>query len=231
MLITVPSLDERDLEVWRTHERMDALNAQRWASRLSEMASRATDVIRTWMLGGPGYAGVSWGKDSVVVASLIAEARLAIPLVWVRLDGVENPDCPLVRDAFLARWPHVDYHEIAAPPTHHAERTKAGFTLASRRWGARYVSGVRAAEAAVRKMSIIHRGLDTGRACRPIGHWSTAHVYAYAYARQLPLHPAYAMTMGGLYDREHRRVAAIGGERGTEFGRAELEARYYGRRR
>lgn len=226
MLIRVPRLTVADLATWATHERTDAVNAERWRSKLETMAAQATEAIAAWHRDGPGYAGVSWGKDSVVVAHLIVRAGLDVPLVWVRVDGVENPYSPLVRDAFLARWP-VRYEEIEAPAGAH--RTSAeGFRIAAERFGDRYVSGVRAEESRARRVSLATHGIDTGRACRPIARWSTAQVFAYSQAHGLPLHPAYAMTMGGMLPREHLRVAALGGERGRGHGREEWERRYYG---
>ena len=37
----------------------------------------------------------------------------------------------------------------------------------------------------------------------------------------------YACSLGGLLDRSKLRVASLGGQRGTGWGRAEWERRYY----
>jgi len=47
-------------------------------------------------------------------------------------------------------------------------------------------------------------------------------------AYNLPVHPAYAMTAGGRWDRKHIRVASLGGQRGAQYGRREWEREYYG---
>jgi len=78
-------------------------------------------------------------------------------------------------------------------------------------------------------------GIATERTCAPIGRWSAEDVWAYLYARGLPVHPAYAMSMGGLLDRDRIRVGPLAGERaaawaeqGSGHGRLEWERRYYG---
>jgi len=227
-LIITPRHTDRDLAHWRTCEKVDALTAQRRAPRLREMAARAGDVAAAFARGG-GYAGVSWGKDSVVVASILAEHRTDLPLVWVRVDAWENPDCELVRDAFLARF-DVRYHEIrvAIGPNRHGGTLSLGFAEAAERFGARYISGVRADESAIRRASMGHHGITTKNTCRPIGKWSTADVFAYCALMDLPLHPAYGYTMGGIYDRMRLRTASLGGVRGAGHGRAEWERVYYG---
>lgn len=71
-------------------------------------------------------------------------------------------------------------------------------------------------------------GVATSRTCRPIGWWSSADVWAYLARHDLPVHPAYAMTLGGRLERDRIRVHSIGGEDGASFGRVEWEDRYYG---
>lgn len=71
------------------------------------------------------------------------------------------------------------------------------------------------------------RGLSSLHTCAPIGWWSDTDVFAWLAARDLPVHPAYACSMGGMLERRHLRVAGIGGDRGTGFGRREWERRYY----
>ena len=244
MLVDSPRLTSRDREQWARDERIDAANARRLD--LGGMALAATREIRAFLDAGSCYAGVSWGKDSVVVADLIARAGLPIPLVWVRVEPVENLDCVLVRDAFRALYPEHPYDEIEIACERHdgpveprsvgagsrspwlwAGTLERGFALAAERHGARYVSGVRAAESGPRKARMRAHGVSTARTCAPIGWWSTAAAFAYLHARGLPAHPAYAMTAGGGYPRDRLRVAALGGSRGAGIGRREWERAYY----
>lgn len=207
---------------------MDRSYLARSTARLDQIAALATAAIRDFVAAGPCYLGTSWGKDSVTVLHLARE--IAVPVVWVRVDGEENPDCPLVRDAYLARWP-VDYHEIRATSGVAAgKRTSSlGFAEAARRFGARHISGVRAEESTTRAITVAVNGIASVGSCRPIARWTAIEIFAYAARHDLPIHPAYACTFGGMLDRGRVRVGALGGERGTGRGRAEWESRYYRR--
>lgn len=216
-----------DLEHWRKCEAMDDSYLARCGAALDRRSADAASAISRFADAGPCYVGTSWGKDSLVVAHLARESGL--PTVWVRVDGVENPDCALVRDSFLARFPDVVYDEICATSGAAAgKRTSAiGFGVAASRHGDRYVNGVRGEESSARAMSAAVHGVATARACRPILRWSSIEVYAYLRRHDLPIHPAYGCSMGGTLDRGRLRVGAIGGDRGTGHGRAEWERRYY----
>lgn len=239
MLIVTPRHRPDDLERWRMYERIDELNARRLRAKLDAKVAAARDVMRDFIRAGDGYLGVSWGKDSVVVAWLLAqlerEEGIVYPVVWVRVRLWENPDCVLVRAAFLARWPLARYEEIEVDedptlPTGWnvaGDSVLGGFREAARRFGDRHISGVRAAESATRRMSVGHLGLTTRRTCRPIGRWTTEDVYTLIHIEGLPLHPAYGYTMGGIYDRQRLRCDAIGGETGQSHGRDAWEHAYY----
>lgn len=225
MLLTSQRHTIVDREEWAKCERVDAINAKRWAAKLAEKSERAASHIREFLLDGPAYAGCSWGKDSLVLAHIIASYSINVPVVWVRVDGVENPDCPLVRDAFLSCWP-INYHEVTAP-VGERRTSAAGFELAASRFGDRHISGVRGDEAHYRALRMRRFGVSTDRTCAPLGWWSIDEIFAYAYAHTLPLHPAYGCLGGGLWARGHRRVGAIGGQRGTGWGRGDWERQYY----
>lgn len=185
---------------------------------------------------GRCYAGVSWGKDSVAVAGLIAQSGLRIPLVWVRVEPRVNPDCILVRDAFLARFPCLDYDEVVVHCEWRDDKwvapgkgltSEAGFDEASRRHGARYISGIRSEESRDRQLREAMHGVSTARTCAPITRWLGLDVFAYLHQCELPVHPAYACSMDGQIERERIRVASLDGSRGTGKGRREWEWRYY----
>jgi len=182
---------------------------------------------------GRGYAGVSWGKDSVVIAGLIARMVPRWPLVWIRVEPIVNPDCLLVRDAFLAAHPAVRYEEIVewctrdATGWHATGTLERGFRTAALRYGARYLSGIRAEESGIRKLRVAKYGLLAANTCAPLGWWTGDDVWAYTLAHGLPVHPAYACTLDGSLDPSRIRVASLGGKRGTGRGREEWERRYY----
>lgn len=233
-LIPSPRHRPEDLKAWHQQSRYDlALWPQ-----TSRKVSRALTTIRSFAEQPGGYISCSWGKDSTVVAHLAVTARITMPLVWVRVDQWENPDCVLVRDAFLDRFgDQVDYHEIhvesAAPrrweaPTQGAARTSSsGFDEAARRFGRRHISGVRGAESATRGLAMATHGETSAHSCRPIGRWSNQDVFSYLAHHDLPIHPAYAQNLGGAKPRDHIRVGTLGGSRGVELGRARWELAYY----
>lgn len=233
-LIESPRQTAADLAHWRSMERLDRVLAQ--SSELSRMEQRALAVLREFARKGPSYVGVSWGKDSVVVAHLAWRLRaegVHLPLVWVRVEPIENPDCVLVRDAFLARFPLV-YHEVVAHCWHdETGRLRAkgtleqGFARARDVVGARHVSGIRGQESSERALRMAHFGEATDSTCAPIGWWRGEHVFAYLAKYDLPIHPAYAMTWGGTLDRARVRVSALGLTRGTGRGRTTWERQYY----
>lgn len=235
MLIPSARLWPQDLAAWT---RAEALN-QRWVVRpaLDRLVAQADAALEAFLRASPrGYQGVSWGKDSGVCLHrailLYQRTGLRLPVVWVRVARRENPDCPAVRDAWLARFGDaLDYHEIevTAADTRVGRLTsQTGFDEASVRFGDRYVSGVRADESATRKVSAGVHGIATARVCRPLLHWSARDVFAYHTRHDLPIHPAYAMTFGGRLDRyRDLRVASLGGERGVAHGRRSWEYTYY----
>lgn len=231
MLIASRRHNQHDIDTWKRHERADGARAQ--LRIFGKRVDSARAALRTFAENG-GYAGTSWGKDSTVLAHMVATEAPEVPLVWIRVEPICNPDCTLVRDAFLAQHPHVRYEEICVDCRRdddgwHASGTlERGFAQAASRYGDRYASGLRAEESGARKLRMMTHGVNSGRTCAPIGWWTAVDVFAYLFAFGLPVHPAYACSMSGLLDRAKLRVASLGGQRGTGWGRAEWERRYYG---
>jgi len=246
VLIETSRHTREDLQYWRNVlQPMDDLLSQGRALLLKAERS-IRDIRKFWR--GAGYAGVSWGKDSVAMLDLVCRAGLDIPAVWVRVEPITNPDCLLVRDAFLERWPSLEYHEIemrwtparaeawAAMTSNRSlgytpknPAGRQGFRIAAERFGDRHISGVRGQESRTRNMRMRRWGVETERTLAPIGWWSVQDVFAYLHLRDLPVHPAYGMTRGGLIKREAIRVDLIGGGRGAGMGysRVDWEGLYY----
>lgn len=228
MLIRSDRHTPADLELWAEYEAGDLLHGQ----TLDAKIVRSIDVIREFA-EAPCYAGVSWGKDSLVLAHLIAISGVSIPVVWFRVEPIKSPECEVVRDVFIETW-EMDYHEIVSWCTWDAQGWHASGTLeaaskeAVRRWGQRRILGIRADESGDRKLTCLCNGEASVNSCRPLAWWTVADVMAYLARFDLPVHPAYAMLGGGRYDRDHLRVASLGGRRGDGMGRAEWEAEYYG---
>ena len=216
-ILPSPRHTSEDVRAWALWAKRDARMAVLWRDMLNRMADRSIAAIREF---GDAYAGVSWGKDSVVLTHLIHCAGVKIPVVWMRWQGA-NPDCCLVRDAFLPKWP-VQYDEIDSP-----EMTGSGFERAEQRYGHRHISGVRADESRVRLIRCRQWGLASPRTLAPLAWWRLEHVFAWLTLHDLPIHPAYGCSYGGGLAREDIRVDMLGGLQGAGRGRREWEWTYY----
>lgn len=211
MLIDSPRFKRGDREHWDSLERYDrAIGA-----RLDRKEQTAIDRICQWAEHGDGVCSVSWGKDSTVVAHLLALSGVRVPIVWVRSDPFEMPECDDVRDAFLATHTieYVEKHAVLRNPkrgetgyeAHHTTGGKHQDVLKENITG-RYISGVRAQESRIRQQSARWHGTVSKNTCRPILDWTAEDVFAYLYRERLPVHPAYAMTYAGRLDRRWLRV-------------------------
>lgn len=231
MLVDSPRLTPADREVWAQLEHYDEILGR--APALAQRAGKAVAEIRRFAGEGDCFAGISWGKDSTVVARLVVLADVGVPLVWARADRCESPECEAVRDAFLGQHPVARYEERTYTwrvPLRGEPGWRAGqpgqdalAETLDHLHGGRRITGVRAAESGARRVSARAHGLATARSCRPVLHWSTEDVFAYLAGEGLPVHPAYAMSGGGAWDRGRLRVHALG----TEVGDAVWERRYY----
>jgi phosphoadenosine phosphosulfate reductase len=228
MLIPSHRHTTEDLALWAEHEAADRVHGM----TLDGKIQRSFDCIRLFA-ERPCYAGVSWGKDSVVLAHLIAISGMQIPCAWFEIVPIANPDCRAVQDAFLGTW-HIDYHIIQKSCYHDRHGWHATGTLeaaqrdARRQFGSRYMIGVRADESSIRTLSCRRNGIITDNSCRPLAWWTAQDVMGYLARFDLPTHPVYAMLGSGRYDRWWLRVASLGGRRGDGIGRAQWEREYYG---
>jgi phosphoadenosine phosphosulfate reductase len=174
----------------------------------------------------------------MVIAHLAVLLRqthnITVPIVWVRVEPIKNPDCVAVRDEFFRRFDHP-YHEQEvwcwedSNGWHASGTLQNGFHDAEKALSMkRSLRGIRGAESGTRKHLMERSGQCSKNSCRPIGYWSGQDVFAYLHVFDLPIHPAYAMSMGGILDRDRIRVSSIGGTRGGGMGRDAWEAKYYG---
>lgn len=215
MLIDSPRITARDRETWERLEHYDSALAE--DPRLDRAAAQARAAVVEFLDAGPGYVSVSWGKDSVAAAHLALQVRPDLPLRWVRLADFETPETDQVRDVFLTAHPAASYEEIVVS-ARNPKRGEPGFDarhddpdadhqdILKEELTGRYISGLRAEESRMRRISIGHRGLTTANTCRPIGKWDATQVFAFLHREGLPVHPAYAMSAGGYYDRRWLRV-------------------------
>lgn len=222
MLIGMNTLTPVDFEVWRGYGRYD----QAIGSYMDQLERKAIREIRQFHNQHPNcVTNVSWGKDSVVVAHLTWMADPTIPIVWVpavRKDGTCYETAPSfqVRDTFLDTHSGCIYSERPGHPKN-PRRGEPGWedymqhvkerhqNMLGEQVKEPHITGVRADESAMRRMSIRSRGLSSTHTCRPIGRWSAEQVFAYLETRELPVHGAYAASYGGDLDRRWLRVHAI----------------------
>jgi len=231
-LVQCPRLTDADLEVWRRNEAADRLYAVRFRRRLDRLAAQARSVIRDALNRGPAYVSISWGKDSLVVLDLALSVDPNVLVVHIVQGAAANPDDMLVRDEALARWP-LNYIEVDCDrDAEYTWSTWVEQTRAASEFGRRIV-GIRAEESRQRQLSAAVHGYATEHSIRPILRWRVADVWAWIARRDLPAHPVYAMTGGGVWPREWLRVGGLLDfdqvhSMGTGLGRAEWERRYYG---
>jgi phosphoadenosine phosphosulfate reductase len=227
MLIESERHTKEDLSLWRAYEEGDLINYV--AKKVRSKAQNAVSVIKDFDCD---YIGVSWGKDSTVVAHLCFAAKVKKPLVWIKVKDIFNPDCEKVRDVFLEKHP-MCYEEIEVLRWHDGVRYRAtktldmGFKKAVEKFGPSYISGIRAQESGIRKLITNKYGHATEKTCRPLAYWTDIDVFAYLAQNKLPVHPAYAMLGGGRYERKHIRVASLAIKRGDNMGKTEWEREYY----
>jgi phosphoadenosine phosphosulfate reductase len=238
MLIASPRHTAADLRLWAELEAADLAYAQ--LPILGRRVAEAKAAIAAFTSAGPCYAGVSWGKDSVVLAYLLWSVARDVSLMHLRPTN-HNPDCDLVRDDFFARFPGQSYQEIDVdysavdrdqPDAIQDRDTDRLWYAAIRKWedcyDGRHLTGIRADESPGRFLRQCRWGLTSPRACAPLSRWTISDVFAYLTRYFLPVHSVYAMLGGGRWDRRWLRVAEIGDTHGKGHGRREWEIEYYG---
>lgn len=237
MLLITPRHRREDLTLWRELEHADRLRP------IDHLVEASLAAIGAFAQAGPCYCSVSWGKDSVVVADLVSQVDDRIPLIHLRPTN-HNPDCDLVRDAYLAGHPRqaaayreypVDYTGVAWLTLAEWQRDKAtdkqwyaAIRQVEKDFGPRRILGIRAEESRGRRIRCFRWGINSKNACAPLAFWRVADVFAYLAQRSLPVHPAYGYLGGGCWKRERIRVAEIGDTHGRQSGRGEWEQEYYG---
>ena len=92
----------------------------------------------------------------------------------------------------------------------------------------RHILGLRAQENATRARRQRFYGHSSKNGCAPITRWRDSHVFAYLHMTSMPVHPAYAMSYHGAWERGRLRVDTLGGQPGRGHGRESWERRYFG---
>lgn len=235
MLIRSPRHTAEDLRVWRELESADILHAPAIQEKIRQSLSALGDFVAA----GKCYAGVSWGKDSVVLAHLLREVDRTVPLIHLRPTN-HNPDSDSVRDIYFSAFPGQPYEEVVVD---YASVDRSGadewidretdrlwyaaIRAVERRFDGRHILGIRADESLGRKRRFQRWGLTSPKTCAPLGYWRVEDIFAYLAVMELPAHPAYGCLGGGRWKRDRIRVAEIGDTHGRGGGRLEWEREYY----
>lgn len=234
MLIESHRHTAADLRHWSELEHADTVAAEQGV--FCKAAATALAIIRDFhRRPKPYYVATSWGKDSVVLLHLFLAKQYSPKIVYVRQLDNENPESLRVRDNFLARF-QCDYEERGYS---YRDSDDSWFNSSGQpiRWFqvlrelqqdyGIHVTGVRADESSTRHLRFAKHGVESRWSLAPLQWMTTPQVFAYLKFFNLPIHPAYAMTGGGRWDRHYLRVAAIGNERGRGMGRLQWEKEYF----
>jgi hypothetical protein len=184
------------------------------------------EVIEHWSRMHPdAVALTSWGKDSVVMLHLMCKSAVRFPVVWVRFSDRYNPDCELVRDAFLQKHA-IDYHEECFDYKIVRVGDKHWSTVA-KKYSPYRLTGIRNDEGSMRLLQFKVSGYASEHSCRPLARWYGNDIFAYIEQLGLPLCPVYGYLGGGRWKRDRLRTHSIAGTTANGIGRTEWEKEYY----
>jgi phosphoadenosine phosphosulfate reductase len=235
VLIDSDRLTDTDRRMWEEWLQADIIRARSAAHERN--VEKTKDIVRAFCeKGKPYYVGLSWGKDSVTLAHLMVQCGADPLFVYIRNLAREPEGNAAVRDAFLKRYP-IQYEEraydySAADDTYfdrNGKPCKWQHILAElkREYGC-HVTGIRYDESAKRRRRFRFYGTETEYSFAPFRYMTVYDIFAYLWKHDLPVHPNYAMTGGGRWDKYKIRVAAVGNREGDGMGRTEWEREYYG---
>jgi phosphoadenosine phosphosulfate reductase len=234
MLIKSHRHTNADIEMWGEQLEIDIINSN--SKEFEYRERRCLENISSFLSRGRKYyACVSWGKDSIVLADMLCRSGATCPFFYIRNLSREPDGNIQVRDAFLENH-DIDYREISydygdADDTFfnkNGDPVKWQRILGDlkQRYGV-HVTGIRRDESSKRKRRFDVFGLETKYSFAPFVDFRSTDIFAYLYKHNLPVHPNYAMTGGGRWDKYRIRVAAIGNKEGDGMGRTEWEREYY----
>lgn len=237
MLIYSPRLTGADIRQWNDSLVIDIEHAK--TNGYKSRIERTREEIRRFVAGRPDgmfYGGLSFGKDSIVMCHLMREAAPSMPIISIRNAENFNPDSPRVESALKNMLSH-DY-DIVTYDYRHADASYYDADGRPVKWhriladlkrslGA-HITGIRAEESAKRERRVRVFGLETEHSFAPLAYLTAQDVFAYLEENGLPVHPVYAMTGGGRWDKYRLRVSAIGNPEGRGVGRLVWEREYYG---
>lgn len=235
MLISSHRHRPEDLEIWAELEAADLVYGAVKRDRIANLVTHAASEIARFRSLGQCCVSLSWGKDSLVLAWIVAQFAPDLPCVCARMRDVEPEGVDRVRDEFLARFP-LRYSERDTGDKFStmlkSKDCKPGRAMIDtldaiqREHGTnRYITGIRAEESRTRAMRVWDSRVKISST--PIGRFKLPDIFAIVATEQLPLHSVYGMLGGGRYDRSQVRLCNLAGPRGTGNGRREWEREYF----
>ncbi len=228
-----------DFEHWEAMLEVDRANAKTDGYKRRISAARA--LIKDFCARhAPDeyYIGFSYGKDSLTVSHMFREIEPHTQIVSVQNVDWRNPDIPAVHEALsdigflthdfeciLYDYAHADesFFDSKGRPV----KWRRELERLNREKGI-HITGIRSEESRKRKKRCQAFGAETKNSFAPLANLRAVDVFSYLYEHDLPIHPAYAMTDGGKWDKYRIRVSGIGHDEGDGMGRREWERMYYG---
>lgn len=221
MLLLSDRQTEKDLQLWKEYEEIDKITS--YSQKKVELTKNA--ILDFCRLHDDVVIYTSWGKDSIVLLYFIAVMKITFPVLYVRFDDRDNPDCELVRDAFLEKY-NLNYHEESYD-YHRVRKSGLHWKETAEKYGQHRISGIRNDESGRRLLNWKMYGFYSEYSCRPLSLWTNKEIFAFIEQNNLPLCPVYAYLGGGRWPRENIRTHSLAGSTADGFGRTEWEREYY----
>jgi len=234
MLLPSDRLTEKDIERWNNLIELDEIHSK--SNGFLTRRDMTEEVISDFIASGkPYYVAVSWGKDSIVLADLFYKLGAKCKYIYLRNLGREPEGNQQVKKEFLKthdiEYVEIEYNYAKADSSYFNRKGEpAKWQNLLRELKTKYgchVTGIRYDESAKRKRRFIMMGLETEYSFAPFRWFNAQDIFAYMHINDLPVHPNYAMSGGGRWDKYRIRVSAIGNKEGDGMGRAEWEKEYY----
>jgi phosphoadenosine phosphosulfate reductase len=232
MLLITTKHSRSDLKAWDNVCYQYQLYYKLNNKKLDKKLNKSLNLIKLFFQNHQNcYASISWGKDSTILAYLIYLSQLPIPCVQT-VCYTTNPDNELVKNDFCANY-DIDYHEVFSDDSvldrfsFDQSVINKFFEPVKVIFGNHKILGIRGDESNIRKyQQIKYKGI-TSTSCHPLIHWSLDDVFSFLINKNIPIHPVYGYSMGGLIPLKDLRVDTLGDIRGRDRGRKEWENIYY----